>query len=303
MIEKSVVLILGAGASAPYGYPPGSGLASTIIKELESENTPFAKDVLACNFHWEAIKEFRDRFNLSLHDSVDAFLERRPQYVELGKVSIARTLIPFEKSDKLLNRDINDHWYRMLAQALDVGPERFGDNKVSIVTFNYDRSLEQYLFMAFKNQYQLSDDDAGSLICPIPIVHLHGDLGRLPVIHGNGRPYDPEVSPYILGQCAKGIKIISEDVAGDSGFRMAWKLIEEAETICFIGFGFHQTNLERLFESVNALAGQKVYGSAKGLTVRHIGQIASWFKERYDVKFEFNQFGARSLLGEYPVFS
>ena len=39
----------------------------------------------------------------------------------------------------------SDHWYALLANQLEIGTDRFGENKLSIVTFNYDRSLEHYL--------------------------------------------------------------------------------------------------------------------------------------------------------------
>ena len=37
MISKPTVLILGAGASMPFGFPSGEGLVSCILNELEEE--------------------------------------------------------------------------------------------------------------------------------------------------------------------------------------------------------------------------------------------------------------------------
>ena len=67
--NKRLVFILGAGASADYGYPVGSDLSKTISKNrfpiLENYYPSFD---IAC---------FQQTFNKSGINSIDAFLEKK----------------------------------------------------------------------------------------------------------------------------------------------------------------------------------------------------------------------------------
>ena len=87
-------------------------------------------------------------FSQELHYSrisVDAFLEHRPEYLQIGKLSIALCIMAHEHEKKLFNAQRN--WYDYLRIKLNSSFDEFGDNKLSIITFNYDRSIEHYLLM------------------------------------------------------------------------------------------------------------------------------------------------------------
>jgi hypothetical protein len=261
MITNQVVLILGAGASIPYGFPSGSTLTNQIVKELKDKGSEFTNDILDSGFEWGFLRDFCQQLDLSFQASIDAFLEHRPEFISVGKTCIARALIPCETWSNLA-RGRDRHWYAYMFQRLNMTPESFEHNKLSIITFNYDRSLEQFLFLAIKNSYGLSDDDAAALVRSIPIVHLHGDLGKLPEIDGSGRPYEPTISSSILKQCASDIKIIHEDVPANSQFVQAQKLIARASVICFLGFGFHPVNIKRIWVNKPDAYPKTIYGTA-----------------------------------------
>jgi len=55
--------------------------------------------------------------------------------------------------------------------------EEFAENRVSFVTFNYDRSVEQFLFTSLKNTFGRPDGNTSQVLQKVPIVHLHGRLG------------------------------------------------------------------------------------------------------------------------------
>ncbi len=277
MITNRVVLILGAGASIPYGFPSGNTLTNHIIKELKDKGGQFTNDILDSGFEWGFLINFRRHLELSFQASIDAFLEHRPEFIKVGKTCIARALIPCE-TETNLERGRNSHWYAYLFQKLSATPETFENNKISIITFNYDRSLEHFLFIAIKYSYGLSDTNAAKLVRTIPIIHLHGDLGKLPVLDGTGRPYEPTISPSILRQCISDIKIIHEDVSANGQFVEAQKLIKDASRICFLGFGFHPVNLERLW--IKTTEGQRdIYGSAYGMPESEKMSVIKWFTE------------------------
>lgn len=58
--------------------------------------------------------------------------------------------------------------------------QEFGENPVSFIRFNYDISVEYYLFNCLKNSYRQTDDEGAKQLRKIPIVHVHGNLGALP---------------------------------------------------------------------------------------------------------------------------
>ena len=158
MIKKPTVFILGAGASNPYGFPTGLGLSQSIIANLRplSPNESRGKDdwVPFLEKNFEITTEVMHSFAQELHYSrisVDAFLEHRPEYLQIGKLSIAMCLMAHEYEEKLFNAQRN--WFDYLRLKLNAPFEEFGDNQLSIITFNYDRSIEQYLFMVLKHTY------------------------------------------------------------------------------------------------------------------------------------------------------
>jgi hypothetical protein len=53
----------------------------------------------------------------------------------------------------------------------------FEDNKLSVITFNNDRSLEAFLFLSLQNLYGFDVKTALERLDKIPIVHLYGSLG------------------------------------------------------------------------------------------------------------------------------
>ena len=82
MFNKNTVLILGAGASAPYGFPLGTGLVDALMTGPERQ----AADIIADHFgHGEReIAEFKLSLGRSMLGSIDQFLSDHPDLVALG---------------------------------------------------------------------------------------------------------------------------------------------------------------------------------------------------------------------------
>ena len=177
MIREPTVLILGAGASAPYGLPTGWDLRRQILTGLNAQM--FDERLSPSSAHPDAIAEFQQAFRQSGQYSIDAFLEHRVEYMEIGKRAIAATLLPQESTAALFN-DPDDDWYKQLLQAMDAPWIQMNDNNIRFVTFNYDRSLEQFLATAFEHRYSgVSRSDAIRLVRTFDIVHVYGSLGSI----------------------------------------------------------------------------------------------------------------------------
>lgn len=252
MITEPTVFVLGAGASMPYGYPSGSELRDTICEYLSSNESSQFKYLYELGCKAADIRKFRTALLYSGKPSVDAFLEYRPEFLEIGRTAIAQVLIPCEQMSKLFTRSPSkkndDRWYEYFYQQLDAPFENFDQNKVSIITFNYDRSLEHFLFTSLKHSYGKTDEECASKLQNIPIVHVYGQLDYLPWQKDGGRQYNYHYVVDDLLKSAKEIKIVHEDVdlQNDPAFTKANSVLNEAKQIYFLGFGYHPQNVERL---------------------------------------------------------
>lgn len=247
MIKKPIVFILGAGASMPYQYPSGSGLKQGILQTLRHKNSEFYKKISSFFDSKEIIEDFSHDLSKSGQLSVDAFLEHRFEFMPVGKLAIAHYLINLEQERIIFDIDREElSWYEYLFNKLNAPFEEFGNNKLSIITFNYDRSLEYFLFTALKNTSGRPEEKCAEELNKIPIVHVHGSLGTLPWLGESSKPYRPECTFKELEMASKQIIVIPEDVKTHNSFTRAFDLMSAADRICFLGFGYHDANLERL---------------------------------------------------------
>lgn len=246
-----------------YGFPTGEELKDLIIRL-------YAKEGPALNGHREAmgldifhVKEFCADLSQSGHSSVDAFLEYRKEYSKIGKTAIAEVLIPFEDESKLFSVDRN--WYKYLLGKLNAPPDQFHSNKLTIVTFNYDRSFEWYLFKTLSARFGLNEVDALELVGRIPVIHLYGTLGGLPW-ESNGRPYNSRKERPDIYLARDKIRIIYEDVSEVQEFNQAHEAFRSAERVVFLGFGYNKVNIQRLERGKWRRSNQFFQSSAFGIT-------------------------------------
>ena len=268
MIERPTVLVLGAGASQPYGFPLGRELLFKVIEGLReggdirrglSEGTGYVPGLL---------DTFREELHASMQLSVDAFLERRaedtPEWVEIGKLAIAQALMPYEQEVFVLPKKEQQNWYEYLFARMADSPDTFKKNDLSVITFNYDRSFEQFLFLGLQNSFGLDEEDAIELVESVPIVHVHGQLGPLPW-EEDGRPYRVSQNTDDLEQAAAYIRIVHEAAMNDPEYRKARGWLTRAEVVAFLGFGYHGKNVIRLRPDESLHHGPEVYACAFGL--------------------------------------
>ncbi len=288
MITKPTVLILGAGASAPYGFPSGQTLKDLVCHGHDSTIQETGID----------LKEY-DRFKSALGrsgcSSVDTFLESRPEYVDLGKTAIANVLLPMEQTSKLFDEwasirlqpdaskrhQGNWSWYDFLLGVLCDGVpfDEIGNNRLSVITFNYDRSFEHFLFTALQNRYGKPDNECAKVLGRIPVVHVYGSLGRLEWQEGanetNTVPYNSRGKTQYTQVAAKNITILHEGTEKTPEFTTARQLLDSAAQVFFLGFGYHPVNLQRLGIHVN---GNPLPNETKGTTLR----LSKERRDRFD---------------------
>jgi len=248
VIERQTVLVVGAGASIPFKFPSGRQLVTGVCTGLRKDSAQLFQLLRTCKFDAAQIVAFGDALAKSGRTSVDRFLEFREEFLAVGKTAIAATLIPFEVEAELFGTDRN--WIEYVWQhrgSLD----EIARGRLSIVTFNYDRSVEHYLLTTLQNAYGITPERAAQYVQrAIPIVHVYGQLGGLPLLNGKGaRPYEPAEpadAPLTAFTAKDSIKIVHEGIDDNLALGRAYQLITEADVICFLGFGYLKENMERL---------------------------------------------------------
>jgi hypothetical protein len=249
VIAKPTVFVLGAGASAPYGFPTAEGLLD-VVYATTSADSILRTVLMECDFSEHEILTFCRRVKASGQDSIDAFLEREPSFLRVGKASIAVQLLPQEFNQFAWDPMEDGDWYRYLfARMVPRDRAAFANNRLQIITFNFDRSFEWRLARVLRATYGVNLDEAVTLGASIEVIHVHGQLaGDMPSIErDNIARTDPPTAQEVLA-CIDQMRLSSEPSAGPD-VEKASQWLQQAEVICFLGFGFNTDNLNKLHAS------------------------------------------------------
>ena len=276
MISKPTVLVLGAGASTRCGYPLGRQLVNQLCQLRGSAEL----DNLPDGWTRDGVERFLRKLSLSDPSSIDAFLETNRDEASLGKFLIARQLKKREDIDGLFPPH-DSGWYRHLFNSLLVdGSPQFEKSSLSIVTFNYDRSLEAYLHTRLQHSCQLDEAEATQILSHLPIFHVHGILGEYPA-----SPYRSDCGTQELVMISKQIQIIheisdSENTFCNKMFCQANQRLKSAERIYFLGFGFHRDNLRRFqFFTRENTAGKTLRATTYGMGTLDVQSLQATLAE------------------------
>ena len=214
MIRVHTGFVLGAGASMHLGYPSGYTLKSKVLDQLRDRSSHQRLALEGLGFDEDLITGFVTDLDNSSRASVDAFLEFREVFMDVGKAAIAACLIPYELAGNLFHpAKPAEDWYQRLASHLTDGTsQEFEQNQVSFITFNYDRSLESYLHTDLRSSYGLTEEAATELLGTLSFVHVHGLLGRLPWEDSTApaRPYEDLVNVDTVRAATEGIRVLHE---------------------------------------------------------------------------------------------
>ena len=290
MSHKRLVFVLGAGSSVPYGYPSGRELVQRIVTP-----GPGSPSFTATNR--SDFEAFREKLANCKARSIDAFLgrDKRRTFEDVGKLAIAETLIRCELHGRIFYDTVQDDWYEYvfnlcLADKTDIQDAQGLD--IAFVTFNYDRSLEHFLFTFLVNNFDTDPVVVADIIgrC-IPIVHVYGSLGPLPWQDATiGRAYSSVISPDIVQKAADSITILHQGKDDSEAFCQAHKLFEDADIIYILGFGYHSENMRRLKIPFERLGGHsasanvkplRIFGTTFGLTDAEARQVCALYGNQW----------------------
>jgi len=277
-ISKPTVLILGAGASAPYGFPVGTMLRDEVC--ALPRNAPCLRLLSEVGHGEAAVRDFTQELLYSGYASVDAFLEKNPAFLPIGKHVIAALLLPRETEATLFpigGHSSPEHWYQTLLSHMAVGTEDWQANQLSVITFNYDRSFEHYFTRVISQRSQVPLEAAHEQFAHVPVVHVHGSLGGYPQSAPSGLAYGQALDARTVSVAAGRLLVVSEAEDTLPTFDAAYALLRTAARVYFLGFGFHPDNVRRL--RFFAAPGDQVdpypliWGSSAGITESEWGVI------------------------------
>lgn len=186
MLDSKTLLILGAGASSPYFLPTADELceiacfgrrSTELWGKLKLPVTGYdqLQKVINETCDGQAISvvkrdEFRQRLNKSDGITIDTWIKENMDFADVATISIAGVLLTCER-EHFLHGD----WYRRLGQAIAANAT-FAPDRLKIITFNYDRSLQFWLARSYQGY---RNKDYSELQKVVEICHVYGDLGEL----------------------------------------------------------------------------------------------------------------------------
>jgi len=288
MISEPTVFVLGAGASCPYGYPSGIKLRGDIISNFCEQYKhyinadPNLKPYIAKELY--KAKEFTDKFNKSSTKSIDLFLARNPEFEDIGKKAIALRILAAEYHSKfresMKNKDLD--WYLYLFDRLtgDIVKKndyiRLSENNVSFITFNYDRSLEHFLYESLVNSFNnIPPEKIKEQLLKLRIIHVFGQVAGLEWQDLPSKiEYLCDINLINIQGLVKDLRIIYEEKENPE-LEEARELINKVQNIFFLGFGYAKENLDLLNIPEILKPQQQIRGTALGLTKKEITDISS----------------------------
>lgn len=262
------VIITGAGASKPFGFPLGNELKNLFINATGTGNHRLQK----LGYSKDILDDIIDKLQHSRFGTIDEFLEAKTSFREVGGCIIAEAILRREDKETIFT--IRD-WHVPLIEKL---LRKFRDNidpNIAFITLNYDRSLEYLFDNVAKYDCRENEEDAfHKYLGGIPIIHAHGTLGSLGEL-----PYGKDhssLTPEMVSSAGKRIQIISDNLEDAKSYQQAVKIISDAKCIYFLGFGYHPSTLDGLLRKVSRESPPIILGTGLSVPPERSEHIKNW---------------------------
>ncbi len=319
--SNKTIYILGAGSGVAMKMPTGDQLKEFIVKQLNFSPDPLDlsgsriinKIIASSNSTHEGHFKACERIVEALLQapSIDEFMNERDDkdINYCSKLAIAEVILERERNTTIKNKklragigsypvisNLQNIWFHKFWNVLKQGctVETLPDQlkSVLIINFNYDRCLEQYLFLALKNYYTIDDNKVAEKLGNLKIFHPYGKIGSLPwekieddmcPIEFGGQPNNGQ-----LLELAKQIRTFGESESF-KGLESIHKDILASKKLIFLGFAFHKINMELLFP-ISKMSGDSfgknkrkmIIATTKGISMHHADYIKQNFTQRFD---------------------
>lgn len=312
MFTKSITFVIGAGAGVDIRMPLGKDLAEQISEALivddSDEFNPRVLNKIIARFinrnpEWKSpYLNAAATISNGIHyaNSIDDFLESHLENVpllKLGKMLIALKILEAEKNSLLYvdgNNELNTlsgpiiskSWFSVLGKLMFSGhtPAGLDDafKNLSFVNFNYDRGLEQFLTHSIAARFNVPLSQSASLVADLKIFHPYGSLGEIGFPFTNGGLRFGGKDDDDINQISEKIFTYSEQTKLMANERAnIHAAIAEAEIIVFLGFAFHEVNMQ-LLNSHNGIVAKKIIGTSIGMSNLDVEDVTASLKDLFN---------------------
>jgi len=206
----------------------------------------------------------------------------------MGKWAIVFRILDAESKSQFREKMENksQDWYSYLFGKLteDLVKKddysRLSENNISFITFNYDRSLEHFLYESLLNSFNnISTEKIKEQLTTLRVIHIFGQVAGLDWQDIFDKiEYRRDINRINLPGIVKNLRIIYEENENIE-LEEARELISNAQHIFFLGFGYAKENLKVLNIPKILKKGQNIYGTALHLTKKEIKDIQSIFPD------------------------
>lgn len=339
MFRTPTTIVVGAGASADYGFPLGSGLRTKIANLIDIRFEHFGSSlesgdhiIVEClrelsrnagnngniNPFIPAARSIAAAMPLAL--SIDNYLDAHrgdKDTIICGKLAIARAILMAEKDSSLWfdHRHaesfslaaVEQTWLSRFVNALTEGVDASNLDSifenVTIISFNYDRCIKHFLRDALKTYYRLNDQSAADLLKSLRIFHPYGSTGELPWEERNGVSFGSDQLHGRLLPIAHKIKTFTEQIEDETLVEQMRLSTQSARQIIFLGFGFHRQNIE-LISAEMPRSCERIFATAMNISASDKVVIEnilrSAFQPQYgSVKIAMHDGNCPSLFDSY----
>jgi hypothetical protein len=229
---------------------------------------------------WKECDDLIERLQLVNPLVIDYFLGWNPELSAIGRMMIAWVILECEERYFREKYNFNrngrpsidkDDWYRFILSKLVSGyinPSNLLENKIDFITFNYDTSLERYLYRGL-NSYTPMKSFIQAFVENFPVIHIYGKIHEN--VNADPKPYSMQIPNKVVKNLTEytelteyyrrckdvldraydastliktihpGSKDDNKDMIG-----RAQRVVREAECIYILGYGFDENNSKRI---------------------------------------------------------
>jgi hypothetical protein len=300
VFKQPVVLVVGAGASAEYDFPLGSGLKQTIAEAVRfrfahgnqliggdhdlyghilrhvggdlQRTNPYS---IGGNTLANAAASF-----VSIDEALH-FVSGIPEAVEVGKIAIVQAILEAERNSSLKTDPqkgrptVAGGWIGAMFSMAMAGLRReeisSAFKNVTFVNFNYDRAIEQYLYWILQEQTGATPEQAIQIVAQLNMIRPYGSIGQFSPNYsdqfgfGTSAYFDPFSRLSNLGTYTD-----QKPMHDASAMHQA---LGAAALVIFLGFGYHVSNLD-VMKLAGGYRSAAVLGTVKGIHQANVGLIA-----------------------------
>ena len=289
MLSSKTVFIVGAGASQEVDMPVGSELRDIIAKKLDmrfeqgfnpvGEGDLKVLDRLRFTYGNELDSYLRActliKGGVGLSASIDDFIDIHrddPEVAVCGKLAIAAAILDKERGSKLWVDPrniyntidfgtIQNTWYVAFLRLLQVPKGKLDDlfENVTIICFNYDRCIEQFLVHAISKQYGIKQEEARSLVRKLQMFRPYGSVGD----YFGAIPFGSSDLPPVES-VVSSLRTYTEQIENREGVKTMKTAVVEARTLVILGSAFHENNMT-LLQPDGHVEDKRIFATRKGI--------------------------------------